>query len=47
MHLQINPHDEAPVYRQIQLQIGRAIADRQIHPVDYAGLARLLEYHRP
>jgi len=34
MHLQINPHDEAPVYRQIQLQIGRAIADREIHPGD-------------
>jgi len=32
MHLHINPHDEAPVYRQIQRQIARAIADRQIHP---------------
>jgi len=34
MHLHINPHDEAPVYRQIQHQIGRAIADREIRPGD-------------
>jgi serine phosphatase RsbU (regulator of sigma subunit) len=32
MQLHINPHDEAPVYRQIQRQIATAIADRQIHP---------------
>lgn len=34
MHLQINPHDQAPVYRQIQRQITRAIAERHIHPGD-------------
>ena len=32
MHLRINPHDSAPVYKQIQQQIAGAIADRQIHP---------------
>jgi len=34
MHLHINPHDEAPVYRQIQSQIATAIAERQLHPGD-------------
>jgi len=32
MYLHINPHDEAPVYRQIQRQIARAITEREIHP---------------
>ena len=32
MQLHINPHDEAPVYRQIQRQIATAIAERRIHP---------------
>jgi hypothetical protein len=34
MQLHINPHDETPVYRQIQHQITRAIVDREIHPGD-------------
>ena len=34
MHLHINPHEEAPVYRQIQRQIARAIADHEIRPGD-------------
>lgn len=34
MHLHINPHDRAPVYRQIQHQIAQAIADREIRPGD-------------
>jgi sigma-B regulation protein RsbU (phosphoserine phosphatase) len=32
MQLHINPHDQAPVYRQIQHQIASAIAERQIRP---------------
>ena len=34
MHLHINPHGQTPVYKQIQRQIARAIADREIHPGD-------------
>lgn len=32
MHLHINPHDELPVYRQIERQITRAIANHSLKP---------------
>ena len=32
MQLHIDPHDRSPVYRQIQHQIARAIAERRIPP---------------
>jgi serine phosphatase RsbU (regulator of sigma subunit) len=35
MHIQINPHEPTPVYRQIQQQIAAAIADRRIHPGEW------------
>ena len=50
MHLHINPHDESPVYRQIQRQIAQAIADREIRPgerLEDDWTAVLLEYRRP
>ena len=49
MHLHINPHDESPVYRQIQRQIAQAIADREIRPgerLEDDWTAVLLEYQR-
>ena len=32
MQLHINPHDELPVYRQIERQISRAIANHCLKP---------------
>lgn len=34
MYIHVNPQAKAPVYRQIQRQIARAITNREIHPGD-------------